>query len=1189
MKKGLQLSAAAVIALSAITPVATAAAAEPTAQQVKPGIYTTEGYTSIADFKKLTTAKKAALLQKPGAVLVVGTDVIPTEVILTGTNDDLENSKVSVEKYQEDNKVVITEDGIKPVTPEETVTVSAVSAINATTVEVTFGKDVEVTAEELKDQVLKIKDAEGKVVEATYRDGSLADGKAFFDLPLNEKLIDAVTYTAELGESKAQFVAKILAPFAKKFNVVTTTVTATGDAPGTKSIYFDAVDQFGDAIELASVPSNIAETVTYNGLPLTSPSEYTLSVVDGNLVVTINETDRTLAKDAKLEVKIETVDADDKVIETSTASFTVVEGATAVPTTIEAVNATYAAVTNDRKVGDKVTEVLPNDEVKLTAVVKDQYGNPVTSAAQGDLVRWVVTSGKDLITDTNGNAFDATTNTPINNVTFKAAKPGTVTIVAYNLANGSSKTYTVEIAASKLTAVAVDTSNTVKDAEGNALVNANPYNNEEAVVAVLDATPGSALLKAEDVKFEVKTSTKDVTNADLTVKAEKITVGKGSTAKEYIVVKATSAKTAVFTVTPYVGESFEKATIKGSSDITVNSVANPTVDKIEVEEVKANELQAKVELVKAVKFFNKHGEQINVTADALTSLGTTGLTINKYVADAEGNKAGAAIGSAKVAFLGFTASAKGNYTANLVAGPKSVSVALTAVEAGKIQSLTLAGGSAVSVITNDSYDAKDENDNVVVVSGKAYTLIPVSAKDNYGVDVKLASADLDTTTKNANVEVKYFSDLKGTETTTDVKYIGVHAATGATTEAFTVNLADPTKAVEGFVAPSKQITVTAARKADKVNVTPTSLNLGLGGTTTIKVNVVDQYGKAFDVANLNDITITAADFAITGKKQSVDTKGDAITGQYEFKAQANDTGSKTIEVTVAGVATKSTVNVNVAPASEIVKSLDITGKDVKDGVAVNKLKSPGDTTQLTVVGKDANGSEVDVNQSEVVWTSNNEALATVENGLVTLSQTSVTKDEEVTITADVFGVKQSITFTISKEGSALKSGTLTLTDADKIDADSKTEGVQVYLDADTEATDGETDGAVTLTFTGKDQYGDNFTGLKVNATSYNAAVAKAVVSDNNKVIVTAVKAGETKVRVTVGAEELIYTVKVTEDAVAKAQTVVALQAATTAVETAEESKTQTDVDAAQALVTALPAGAAKDALQDRIDAIVVTP
>ncbi|MFK5708105.1 Ig-like domain-containing protein, partial [Lysinibacillus boronitolerans] len=197
MKKGLQLSAAAVIALSAITPVATAAAAEPTAQQVKPGIYTTEGYKSIADFKKLTTAKKAALLQMPGAVLVVGTDVIPTEVILTGSNEDLENSKVSVEKYQEDNNIEITEGGIKPITPGETGTVSAVSAINP----ITLANGADITEKLPTTVEATLKTAEGEEAKTTTLNIAWTTPEGF-----DATVAGEYTFTGTLSSSNANVV-----------------------------------------------------------------------------------------------------------------------------------------------------------------------------------------------------------------------------------------------------------------------------------------------------------------------------------------------------------------------------------------------------------------------------------------------------------------------------------------------------------------------------------------------------------------------------------------------------------------------------------------------------------------------------------------------------------------------------------------------------------------------------------------------------------------------------------------------------------------------------------------------------------------------------------------------------------------------------------------------------------------------
>ena len=133
MKKGLQLSAATVLALSAVTPVA-ASAAETTT--VTPGIYTTDAFVSIADFKKLSTTEKAALLGKADAILVTGKDVVATSLILTGTNDAIKAATVTVEQYQKDKNITIVPG--KGISNNQGVElkVESVSAITETTVTV---------------------------------------------------------------------------------------------------------------------------------------------------------------------------------------------------------------------------------------------------------------------------------------------------------------------------------------------------------------------------------------------------------------------------------------------------------------------------------------------------------------------------------------------------------------------------------------------------------------------------------------------------------------------------------------------------------------------------------------------------------------------------------------------------------------------------------------------------------------------------------------------------------------------------------------------------------------------------------------------------------------------------------------------------------------------------------------------
>ena len=310
-----------------------------------------------------------------------------------------------------------------------------------------------------------------------------------------------------------------------------------------------------------------------------------------------------------------------------------------------------------------------------------------------------------------------------------------------------------------------------------------------------------------------------------------------------------------------------------------------------------------------------------------------------------------------------------------------------------------------------------------------------------------------------------------------------------------------------------------------ITATPKTTTVGLGGTTTIQVNTVDQYGNAIDVQPTVD-----ANAAFTfGEVTQVEKDGQPVAGEYTFTAKALNTGSQTITIKSGDV--KETVGVTVAPSSELVKSLVITGSDVNtDGTAKYKLTT-GDTTELNATGKDANGNTVSIDQSDIYWTSSNEAVATVDqDGNVTTK--NVTEDTPVTITADVLGVKQTITFTVSAGAPKLLAGTLKASSVADLDADVATAGIQLALDG-VGTVDHEANGSVQVTFTGLDQYGQSINPT-VSSTSYDPTIAKEVESANT-VTITAAKAGDTKVRVVVGSDEVLLDVKVTEDAVANAQ------------------------------------------------------
>ena len=176
---------------------------------------------------------------------------------------------------------------------------------------------------------------------------------------------------------------------------------------------------------------------------------------------------------------------------------------------------------------------------------------------------------------------------------------------------------------------------------------------------------------------------------------------------------------------------------------------------------------------------------------------------------------------------------------------------------------------------------------------------------------------------------------------------------------------------------------------------------------------------------------------------------------------------------------------------------------------------------------------MNVNQSEVIWTSSDESVATIDaDGNVTTNEITDGKDKEVTFTADLFGKKYEVTFTVSAKASQLATGTLAIANPSTVDGDKDVEGVQIVLGANNDDVNVGpivTAGEIMLTFTGVDQYGEKFAPAVIS-NSLNASIATAVAADD-KVTITAVKAGETTVRVTVGAEEILIPVKVTQEAV----------------------------------------------------------
>lgn len=818
---------------------------------------------------------------------------------------------------------------------------------------------------------------------------------------------------------------------------------------------------------------------------------------------------------------------DKEVLGEGTFEYTVKAFETPVPTKIAELKATIEGK-------EDATSVVALDKVTLQADVRDQFNSPVaTDKAE---VRYVVKEGKELLAAatkdssepakaTNLGSDNATLDVKNGKVDFQVEKPGKLVIEAFNKANGAKAVYEVEVGAKELTDLTYT---------GNLTGNNNEEIKSEAAIT---ANPGAALT-ADMIQFRI-TDDKGNPTSDVDVKAQ-LRGGKDEAKANDIIIVAKSSKAGTYKVIPFVGKSFDAATAKGATftvTTTANSIAT-SIDAITVGDVKVGTPVTKELIVR-----NKHNEDITkaVADEVEAKIYKDGKEIDTkepvtvtFALNAETKKYEAK----------FVANAEGDYTVRIfVEGSAAVTEVAVSAEKTELASIDLG---------KDIYDGVIAGD-----TDKVYQII--TAKDNKGDKIladiptgdKAWKVTKDGQVENpANVTVAYVAKDKDGNWTTDkiTKENAEEIALVVTPKAMTEGKATYTVATaDDKIKDEIMINVKEARKVAKITATPKSTTVGLGGKTTLNVTAEDQYGQFI---NLTGAEVTAE--GVTAPKTLTELKEDKkdtnkVTG-YSLEVTGNKvgTGSVTIEKkdTDGKTLAKETVSVNVTPAADIVKALEITADGVKDGKATHKLatakatESDAQTIQLTAVGLDDAGNKVNLNQKEVVWSSSDKTVATVDkSGKVTAG--TVEKDTEVTITADVFGVTQDITFVVSNEAAKVNPATVEVKDADKLDADKDKDGIQIVLGADKDEVI--TNGAITVTFTGVDQYGDDKVKFTPVANSKNATVATAKGEADNKVVITGVEAGETQIRVTVDAKEVaLLDVKVTaENVVVKANAALA--------------------------------------------------
>lgn len=962
-----------------------------------------------------------------------------------------------------------------------------ISAINATTIQVTF--DSAVTSEDLVNKEITVT-AGDVTLTAAY--ASLADGKASFIITdASKKLVDATTYTVSADWttiSNDTFIAKIAnIKYGKTFEKVTTGIVAGNST----DVFFSAKDQYGDALSLGSV-GNITITGKINGMPLLSSEVATSVTSNGLLKVT---TTKALAENDVLELTVGNKDAEGKAFTVAPVSYTVGKAATLVATDIKSITATYIAA-NGRQVSP-VKDVLPEDQITLTADVRDQFNNPILDAGAGNtLVRWVVVEGKDLIDPAGalGDANEANNDTQVNTISFTAKKAGTLTVEAYNIANGRKATYTVQIGAAKLTTLSLTDENP-----------ATQYNNEVVKYRKISQNDG-AVLTPDMIKFNVVAKTQGTAASDVVVSAS-LRGGTGSD-KNDIVISAKTLKSGTYEVTPYVGTAFDAEDVIKAAKFDVVTTLNPVATKIDSITLPTLKVDTKQKSDLVVR--NTHGEAIDVTAaNVLTTVyknGQVSADLEIEELDANGSAIAGATGATVVKALRFNATAAGEYTVRVSINGTVATYDISATsEATTLQSIEL-GANIV--------------DNTIIANSTTPVYRIVSVKDNKGDEIIPDTTGWNLSVKKGTDDVVGFANLayykhdaKGAivdATLNDAEGIAIKfvpdAASVKDFSADTVLNISLDNAAATPIQDTLNVTVKAKSAVKSITLADTNITVIPGAKVKKEIVVLDQYGKAIIDPAMVEIP------AIEGGKVSAEVTYDSTAKKMYITYTGVATGNGTVVVrSVANNAIKATANVTVGDNTNI----DSIAFDAYNYKIYNNGTDDAQDQEITLTYK-VNGGTLDVPASAINVISDSNLVTVTKDGSTikvkakegvnTAAAGIGDKDGVITISLlTANGKTTSIDLTFSDDASVVDKSSVVIKDT--VDENKTAEGVQLVLGKDAEGeVDTVTAGQITLL--GKDQYGVE---KDVTASTTWASANESVATVDASGLVTAKGAGKTTV------------------------------------------------------------------------------
>lgn len=972
MKKGLKLTVASVMAMSAVTPVAVLANEAP-AGPAAAGFYTADGYYSPVQFKNLTKEEKQALLARADLVLVLDEKVYFGKDSIGKSDAELATLAIPVAQFEAENGK-LTEGGYGEA-PVAELKVESVSAINANAVKVTFNKAVEDTTK----ASFAVK--RGTVTEDVTVTWNEAKTEATLTKSGNFTPAEyTVTVSGLEGLTNAEGKVTFAAEEVKEVKIVNTVLQQSNPA----QLNVEFINQYGQKATVAANSSDLTVTA------FNKTKGAALSTVTDKLKLNANSAVAAINDEVVVTILYKGV--------STTATLKVVAPAGLSELTLGDIVLPTGQ--------DKITPALTkNVELKYTA--KNSLGEEY-KLTSGDLVPGtLVLSSDNTILDPSAVTV---TDGKVTISEFK--KAGTVTLTVVVPASGTTTTKTITVAADagKPESVELEKAEASFAAGSTTGINVGyTVKDNYGTTIAADKVVTSDYAISSDNEDVATAAFGTATNAGKLVITPKSGVTKGQSATISVLVKSTGQKatikvTAADAAVPTIIEQ------KGTTAVPTSLVVGGQTDiGFEIKDQYGAVLSS-LGTGYTVDYVSSDKTVIDFTSDANTDK----TTITTLKLRAEAKKAGSATIKAQLKKDGVVVSEKA-YSIQVLANTSAGSTySVTPVEpiykgkltkdlAGETLNSTDAATSAEKMV-NSGYAEKLE---LKVTQGSATSVVPISALAA-APTVEIKKADGSDTTGKLSVTSYNGSYYVYTSTAFDPADFAT--ANGGTADlkgkvTFTVNAEDGLKIVTQEITVSKdelkaqsvEFKSAAPGTANAIKVTSKSVDtvalLGSAGITDTYLWVKDQFG-GYSIAD-SQAEVKAILNLVKGTNSDVVTP--TITVATSSDVAAAQTGViKATATPLTATANNATVRLY-AQIGELTDSVNITiGKEnvapTITSVTSATLDKAAKTLVLTVVGAGEVGDLVDVTKITV-----KDADASLSKALTT-STGVVTNATTITIT-----------------------------------------------------------------------------------------------------------------------------------------------------------------------------------------------